>query len=132
MVCILVIRYSSMGGYPVNGSKNLSLHEVELSGNNIRQQIAINFYPDSPLLYFNGFSASGQFKAAELIRNMITNPQRRQLDQTQLMLLHISDDVHPNPCHATKYPCCCCMPFSTILVVNPGFPGLESSVLVSS
>ena len=28
--------------------------------------------------------------------------------------------------------CCCCMPFSTILVVNPGSPGLESSVLVSS
>ena len=28
--------------------------------------------------------------------------------------------------------CCCCMPFSTIIVVNPGYPGLESSVLVSS
>ena len=28
--------------------------------------------------------------------------------------------------------CCCCMPFSTILIVNPGSPGLESSVLVSS
>ena len=28
--------------------------------------------------------------------------------------------------------CCCCMPFSTIIVVNPGSPGLESSVLVSS
>ena len=27
---------------------------------------------------------------------------------------------------------CCCMPFSTILVVNPGSPGLESSVLVTS
>ena len=27
---------------------------------------------------------------------------------------------------------CYCMPFSTILVVNPGSPGLESSVLVSS
>ena len=27
---------------------------------------------------------------------------------------------------------CCCMPFSTILVVNPGSPGLEISVLVSS
>ena len=27
---------------------------------------------------------------------------------------------------------CGCMPFSTILVVNPGSPGLESSVLVSS
>ena len=28
--------------------------------------------------------------------------------------------------------CCCCMPFSTFLVVIPGSPGLESSVLVSS
>ena len=28
--------------------------------------------------------------------------------------------------------CCCCMPFSTILVVNPGSPGLGSSVLVLS
>ena len=27
---------------------------------------------------------------------------------------------------------CCCMPFSTILVGNPGSPGLESSVRVSS
>ena len=27
--------------------------------------------------------------------------------------------------------CCCCMPFSTIIVVNPDSPGLEISVLVS-
>ena len=26
----------------------------------------------------------------------------------------------------------CCMPFSTIFIVNPGYPGLESSFLVSS
>ena len=28
--------------------------------------------------------------------------------------------------------CCCCMPFSTILVVNQRYPGLERSVLASS
>ena len=37
---------------------------------------------------------------------MITKLQQRQLDQTQLMLLHMSGDVHPNP--ATKYPCPVC------------------------
>ena len=34
-------------------------------------------------VHFNGFSASGQFDAAELIRYMITKPQRRQPDKTQ-------------------------------------------------
>ena len=59
-------------------------------------------------VYFNGFSASGQFDAAELIRYMITKPQRRQPDQTHLKLLQMSGDVHPNPGHATKYPCPVC------------------------
>ena len=45
---------------------------------------------------FNGFSVSGQFDAAELIRYMITKPQRRQPDQTHLKLLQMSGDVHPN------------------------------------
>ena len=39
---------------------------------------------------------------------------------------------HLKFCAMCVYGCCCCMPFSTILVVNPGSPGLESSVLVSS
>ena len=57
---------------------------------------------------FNWFSASGQFDAAELIRYMITKPQRRQPDQTHLKLLQMSGDVHPNPCPATKYSCPIC------------------------
>ena len=54
------------------------------------------------------FSASGQFDAAELIRYMITKPQRRQPDQTHLKLLQMSGDVHPNPGPATKYSCPVC------------------------
>ena len=58
--------------------------------------------------HFNGFSASGQFEASELIRYMITKPQRRQPNQTHIKLLQMSGDVHPNPCPATKYPCPVC------------------------
>ena len=43
-----------------------------------------------------------QFEADELIRYMITKPQRRQPDQTHLKLLQMSGDVH-GP--TTKYPC---------------------------
>ena len=39
---------------------------------------------------------------------MITNPQRRQPDQTHLKLLQMSGDVHPYPGPATKYPCPVC------------------------
>ena len=77
---------------------------MELFGNNRYHQIEIKFYPDSPVVHFKGFSASGQFEAAELIRNMIIKPLRCQPDQTQLMPLHMSGDVHPNPGPATKYP----------------------------
>ena len=59
-------------------------------------------------VHFNRFSASGQFDAAELIRYMITKPQRRQPDQTHLKLIQMSGDVHPNPGPATKYPCPVC------------------------
>ena len=59
-------------------------------------------------VHFNGFSASGKFEAAELIRNMITKPQRQQPDQTHLDLLQMSGKVHPNPGPATKYPCPVC------------------------
>ena len=51
---------------------------------------------------FQRVSASGQFDAAELIRYMITKPQRRQPDQTHLKLLQMSGDVHPNPGPDTK------------------------------
>ena len=37
------------------GSNDLSLHEVELSGNYRCQQIEINSYPDSPLSISTGF-----------------------------------------------------------------------------
>ena len=67
--------------------------------------------PSSTILIcnpFNGFSASGQFDVVELIRYIITKPQRRQPDQTHLKLLQMSGDVHPNPGPATKYPCPVC------------------------
>ena len=59
-------------------------------------------------VHFNGFSASGQFDAAELIRYIKTKPQRRQPDQTYLKLLQMSGDVHSNPGPATKHPCPVC------------------------
>ena len=39
----------------VTSPNDLSLHEVELSGNNRCQQIEINTYPDSPLFISTGF-----------------------------------------------------------------------------
>ena len=68
----------------------------------------INSYPDSPLFISTGFLPRGQFDAAELIRYMITKPQRRQPDKTHLRLIQMSGDVHPNPDPATKYPCPVC------------------------
>ena len=56
----------------------------------------------------SGFSASGQFAAAELILNSTTKPLRRRPDRTQLLLLLISGDIHPNPGPTTKYPCPVC------------------------
>ena len=93
------------------GSNDLSLHKVELSGNCLHLQMPEN--RDQHLswqsaVHFNGFSTSGQFDAAELIRYMITKPQRRQPDQTHLMLQQMSGDVHPDPGPATKYPCPVC------------------------
>ena len=60
-----------------------------------------------------------------------------QVNQTRKMSTHPSKpflDGFRDPSQLAKltHCCCCCMPFSTILVVNPGSPGLESSVLVSS
>ena len=50
------------------------------------------------------FSASCQFEAAELI--LIT--LRGRQDQTQLLLLQMAGDVHPNPGPASKYHCPVC------------------------
>ena len=73
-----------------------------------RESLSTTLAPLVDIIDFNGFSASGQFDAAELIRYMITKPQRRQPDQTHLKLLQMSGDVHPNPGPATKYPCPVC------------------------
>ena len=51
------------------GSNYLSLHEVELSGNNRCQQIEINSFPDSLLFISTGFLPRVSSKL--LIRNMI-------------------------------------------------------------
>ena len=47
------VRHSPVPYLP--GSNDLSLHEVELSGNYRYQQIEINSYPDSPLFILTGF-----------------------------------------------------------------------------
>ena len=96
----------------LRGSNDLSLHEVELSGNCLQLQMPANrdqLLSWQSTVHFNGFSASGQFDGAELIRYMITKPQRRQPDQTHLKLLQMSGDVHLNPGPATKYPCPLCI-----------------------
>ena len=46
-------------------------------------------------------------------------------------LLTTPDTLILGDFHA-HHPSCCCLPFSTIIVVKPGFPAQESSVLVSS
>ena len=54
------------------------------------------------------FSASVQFAAAELILNSTTKPLRRRPDRTQLLLLLIAGDIHPNAVPTPKYPCPVC------------------------
>ena len=56
----------------------------------------------------SGFSASGQFAAAEMILNSTSKPLRRRLDRTQLLLLLMAGDIHPNPGPTAKYPCPVC------------------------
>ena len=56
------------------------------------------------VVHLCGFSVSGQLEAAELILLSTTKPLR-QPDRTQLLLLQMAGDVHPNPNPATKYPC---------------------------
>ena len=110
ILCFLLVplyastRTPSKGtcGLCQTGSNDLSLHEVELSGNYRCQQIELNSYPDSPLFISMGF-----LPRASLMR-LITKPHLRQLDQTHLKLLQMSGDVHPNPGPATKYPCPVC------------------------
>ena len=46
-----------------------------------------------------------QFAAAELILNSTTNLLRWQPDRTQLLLLLMAGDIHPNPGPTAKYPC---------------------------
>ena len=54
------------------------------------------------------FSASGQFAAAEQILISTTKPLRRRPDRTQLLLLLMAGDIHPNPGPTVKYPCPVC------------------------
>ena len=92
----------------IPGSKDLGLLVVELSGDT---QSPAN--RDQPLswqsaVYLSGFSASGQFAAAELTLLMTTKPLRRRLDRTLFVLIQRSDDVQPNLVPATKYPWSVC------------------------
>ena len=59
-------------------------------------------------VYLSVFSASGHFAATELLLITTTKPLRRRPDQTLLLLLQMSGNVHPNPWPATKYPCPVC------------------------
>ena len=56
----------------------------------------------------SGFSASGQFAAAELSLNSTTKPLRRWSDLTQLLILLMAGDIHPNPGPTAKSPCPVC------------------------
>ena len=77
-------------------------------GGTVRQQTTPanrdHYYPDSLAVRLSGFSASGQFAAADLILNSTTKPLRRRPDRTQLLLLLMAGDIHPNPGPPTKYP----------------------------
>ena len=89
----------------VERSKTLSQHTR--GGTVWQQQMRANrdqLLSWQSAVHFNGVSASGQFKAAELIRNMIAKPQWQQTDRARLMLLQMSGDVHPNTGPITKYP----------------------------
>ena len=83
-----------------------------------RLQIAIIYYADSLLFISAGFSASGQFAAAELILLVTTKPLRQRPDQTLFLLLQMSGDAHLNPGPSTKYPCPVCARNVTIRGVS--------------
>ena len=72
------------------GSSNLSLHEVELSGNNRFQQIETNFYPDSPLFISTGFLPRVSSKRLRL--------------SPPLFSFYIAD--MPRPTDPVKWVCC--------------------------
>ena len=81
-------------------------------GGTVRQQTTPtnrdHYYPDSAVR-LSGFSVSGQFAVAELILNSTTKPLRRRSDRTQLLLLLMAGDIHPNPGPTAKYPCPVCV-----------------------
>ena len=86
-------------------------------GGTVRQQTTpanrVYYYLDSLLFVSAFFSASGQFTAAELILNSATKPLRRRPDRTQLLLLLMARDKHPNPGPTDKYPCPVCVRYVT-------------------
>ena len=56
MTCsLLVLVEDARGEHMEEAYSDLSLHEVEMSSNNICQKIEINSYPDSPLFISTGF-----------------------------------------------------------------------------
>ena len=55
---------------------------------------------------------------------------QKELDYAKDALDEAERRVSTSRYRETDTRCCCCIPFSTTLVVNPGSPGLESPVLV--
>ena len=90
------------------GSKDLGLLVVELSGDTQSPANRDQLLSWQSAVRLSGFSASGQFAAAELILISTTKPLRRRPDRTQLLLLLMAGDIHPNPGPTVKYPCPVC------------------------
>ena len=80
---------------------------VEPSGNKRRLQ-SRSLLSSQSAVRLSGFSASGQFAAAELILNSTTKQLRQRPDRTQLLLLLMAGDIHPNPWPTAKYHCPVC------------------------
>ena len=93
-------------------SNDIRILVVEPSGNKRRLQIEITIIL-TVCCPSRGFSASGQFAAAELILNSTTKQLRRRPDRTQLLLLLMTDNIHPNPKPIAKYPCPVCAQYVT-------------------
>ena len=76
---------------------------MEPSGNKQRLQIEITFILTVCCSSQRVFCL--EFAAAEPILNSTTKPLQRRPDHTQLLLLLMAGNIHPNPGPTAKYPC---------------------------
>ena len=76
-----------------------------LSGGTVRSSRPANCCQHIPSnRFFDGFPDPSQFAAAKLT-HYSSKPQRPSDSSRSWLHILLSEDIHPNPCPTTKYPC---------------------------